>query len=81
MCMWIFADEKLIFDKITAFSTKDNFVVSLQRRVASLCNQLLPEYSSNQFNTFHRCYKHIEDNMWLLAGKKINFDKITAFWT
>ena len=38
-----------------------NFEVSLQCGVASLCNQLLPEFSSNQFETFHRCYKHIED--------------------
>ena len=39
----------------------DNFQVRLQYGVASLCNQLLPEFSSNQFETFHRCYKHIED--------------------
>ena len=29
--------------------------------MASLCNQFLPEFSSNQFETLHRCYKHIED--------------------
>ena len=39
----------------------DNFQVWLQRKVASLCNQLLPEFSSNQFETVHICYKHIED--------------------
>ena len=39
----------------------DNFQVRLQCGVASLCNQLLPEVSSNQFETLHRCYKHIED--------------------
>ena len=39
----------------------DNFQVRLQYGVASLCNQLLPEFSSNEFETFHRCYKHIED--------------------
>ena len=39
----------------------DNFQVRLQYLVASLCNQLLPEFSSNQFETLHRCYKHIED--------------------
>ena len=37
----------------------DNFQVRLQYWVASLCNQLLPEFSSNQFETLHRCYKHI----------------------
>ena len=39
----------------------DNFQVRLQYWVSSLCNQLLPEFSSNQFETLHRCYKHIED--------------------
>ena len=39
----------------------DNFQVRLQYWVESLCNQLLPEFSSKQFETFHRCYKHIED--------------------
>ena len=39
----------------------DNFQVRHQYWVASLCNQLLPEFSSNQFETFHRCYRHIED--------------------
>ena len=39
----------------------DNFQVRLQYGVASLCNQLLSEFSSNQFETLHRCYEHIED--------------------
>ena len=39
----------------------DNFQVRLQYWVANLCNQLFPEFSSNQFQTLHRCYKHIED--------------------
>ena len=39
----------------------DNFQVRLQYWVTSLCNQLLPAFSSNQFETLHRCYKHIED--------------------
>ena len=38
----------------------DNFQVMLQYGVASLCNQVLSEFSSNQFETLHRCYKHIE---------------------
>ena len=38
----------------------DDFQVRFQYGVASLCNQLLQEFSSNQFETFHRCYKHIE---------------------
>ena len=39
----------------------DNFQIRLPFGAASLCNQLLPEFSSNQFETYHRCYKHIED--------------------
>ena len=39
----------------------DNFQVRLQYWVASLCNQLLPGFASNQFETLHRCYKYIED--------------------
>ena len=39
----------------------DNFQVMLQYGVASLCNQLLSEFSGNQFETLHRCYKLIED--------------------
>ena len=57
----------------------DNFQVRLQYGVA--CNQLLPEFSSNQFETLHRCYKHIEDVHVTFRRQKNNFDKITAFWT
>ena len=38
-----------------------NFQVRLQYWVASLCNQLLPEFSRNQFETLPTCYKYIED--------------------
>ena len=62
MCMLIFADEKIFFDKIRAFLTRDNFEVSLQHRVASLCNKLFPGFSSNQFETSHRYY-----NIWKMC--------------
>ena len=39
----------------------NKFQVRLQYWVTSLCKSLLPEFSSNQFETLHRCYKHIED--------------------
>ena len=42
-------------------SVSEDFLPTLQYWVASFCNQLLPEYSSNQFETLRRCYKHIED--------------------
>ena len=63
--------KKNFFDKITAFS--DNFEVSLQQRVASLCNQLLPGFSINQFETLHRCYKHIEDMHMTFSKQENNF--------
>ena len=59
----------------------DKFKVSLQHRVASLCNQLLPGVSSNQFETLHKCYKHIEDVHVTFCRQKIIFDKIMAFLT
>ena len=65
--------KKIIFDKITAFWTKDNFEVSLQRRVASLCNQLLPGFASNQFETLHKCYKHNEDVHVTISKKENHF--------
>ena len=73
-------DVHMIFSKQEILDL-DNFQVRLQYGVASLFNQLHPEFSSNQFETFHRCYKHIEDEHVTLAGKKIIFDEITAFWT
>ena len=50
--------------------------------VASLCNQLLPEFSSNRFESLHRCYKQIEDVLLIFFyGQKLFFDKIMAFAT
>ena len=51
----------------------DNFQVRRQYGVASLCNQLLPEFSSNQFETFHRCDKHIEDVHVTLSRQENHF--------
>ena len=47
----------------------ENFQVRLQYGVASWCNQLLPEFSSYQFETLHRCYKHIEDVHVTFSGQ------------
>ena len=73
----VFSRQKKKFGQNYYILDLDNFQVRLQCGVASLCNQLLPEFSSNQFETFYRCYKHIED----VHDKKIIFDKITTFWT
>ena len=55
----------------------DNFQVRVQVRlqhwVASLCDQLLPEFSSNQFETLHRSFKHIEDVHVTFSRQENNF--------
>ena len=61
MYMWLFEDKKIILQQNYGSFYLDNFDVRLQYRVSSLCNQLLPGFSSNQFETLQRCYKHIED--------------------
>ena len=66
-------DEKIIFDKIRSFSTPDSFEVSLQHRVASLYNQLFPGFSSNQFETLRRYYKHMEDVHVTFSKQENNF--------
>ena len=72
-CAYEFWQSKILFDKITAFSTEDHFQVSLQHRIAKLCNQLLPEFSSNQFETLNRCYKDIEDMHVTFSKQGNNF--------
>ena len=51
----------------------ENFEIRLQYDVASLCNQLYPGFSSNQFETLHRCYKFIEDVHVTFCRRKNNF--------
>ena len=68
-----FCRQKKKIDKIRAFWTEGNFKVSLQRRVASLCNQLLPGFASNQFETLHRCYKHNEDGHATFSRQENHF--------
>ena len=70
-----FSRKKIIFDKNYGILELDNFQVRLQYWVASLCNQLLPEFSSNEFVTLHRYYKHMEDVHVTFSRKKIIFDK------
>ena len=63
----------------------DNFQVRLQVRlqywVAILCNQLLPEFQAINLKLCTDVIGILKMCMWLLAGKKILFDKVTAFWT
>ena len=56
-----------------------NFQVRLQYGVASLCNQLLPMFSSNQFETLHICYKHFEDVHVTFNRQKIISIKVQHF--
>ena len=68
-----FRTEKIIFDKIAAFFYLDNFEVRFQYRVASLCKQLLPEFSRIQFENLHRYYKCFEDVHVNFCTQKYNF--------
>ena len=74
------SSKKIILDKITAFSTLiDNFGARSKYGVASLCNQLLSGFSSNPFETLHRCYKHIEHVHETFCRKK-EFSFFTKLW-
>ena len=53
----------------------DNFQVRLHYGVASLCIQTLPEFPSNQFETLHRCHKHIEDVYVTFCRQENNFSQ------
>ena len=68
-----FSRQENIFGQNYGILDLDNFQVRLQYGVASLCNQLLPECSSNQFETMHRCYKHIEDVHVTFSRQENNF--------
>ena len=60
-------------EKYYRFLNLDNFEVKLQYWVASLCNQLLSGFLSNQFETLHRCYKHSEHVHMTFRTRKNNF--------
>ena len=68
-----FSRQKNYFGQNYGILDSDNFQVRLQYGVASLCNQLLPEFSSNQCETLHRCYKHIEDVHVTFSSQENNF--------
>ena len=69
----IFSRQKNNFWQNYGILDLDNFQVRLQYGVASLCNQLLPEFSSNQFETLQRCYKHIENAHVTFSRQENNF--------
>ena len=77
----IFSKQENNFGQNYGILDLDNFQVSLQYGVASLCNQLLTEFSSNQFEIFQEVISILKMCMCLLADKKIISDKIAAFWT
>ena len=70
---WAFSKQENNFWQNYGILDLDNFQVRLQYGVASLCNQFLPEFSSNQIETLHRCYKHIEDVHVTLSRQENNF--------
>ena len=85
MCMWVFGGARINFDRITAFElhypSPSHLSKYLHCRVWSLCNQLLIQFSVDHFETMHTCCGYIEDVHVNFYRRKINFDKITAFWT
>ena len=69
----IFSKQENHFGQSYGILDLDNFQVWLQYGVASSCNQILPKFSSNQFETLHRCYKHIEDVDVTFGRQENNF--------
>ena len=62
MCMKEFYDEKIIFDKFTAFSQSSTTShIETWLIVHTLCNQLLLERSVYPFSSLQVCYRRIED--------------------
>ena len=57
----------------------DDFQVRLQYCAAKLCNQFLPEFSSNQFETLHSYYKHIEAVHVTFSRQEIILTKLRHF--
>ena len=68
-----FSRQENNFNKNYGILDLDNFQVRLQYWVASLCNQLLPDFLSNRFETLHRCYKHIENVHVTFSRQENNF--------
>ena len=62
MSMGLFDGARINFDRISAFETLIVILGNLlQRRVWSLCNQLLLQFSMDHFETMHTCCGYIED--------------------
>ena len=68
-----FCRRKMFFLQNYGILDLANFQVRHQYGVVSLCNQLLPEFSSNQCETFHRYYKHIDDVHVTFSRQENNF--------
>ena len=62
MCMWVLMELGFILTELQPFKLTvvilGNF---LHCRMWSLCNQLLLQFSMDQFETLHTCCGHIED--------------------
>ena len=60
MCMWVFDDPRINFQRVTAFELS-HFRQVLYCWVWSLCNQLLPKFSVDIFQTLQTYCGRIED--------------------
>ena len=63
--------KKIFLTKLQHFQLKT--ILRLAFNIASLCNQLLPGFASNQFETLHRCYKHNENVQMIFSKQENNF--------
>ena len=68
-------------EKYYGFLNFDKFEVKLQYWVANLCNQHLSGFSSNQFETLHGFYKHIEHVYVTFRRKKYFMTKLQHLFT
>ena len=83
LAYWRYACDFLqaIFEKNYGIFDLEYFEVRFQLGVARLCQQLLSELSSIQFETLHRYYKQVEDVHVTFAHKYITIDTISAILT
>ena len=70
-----FCRPKIILTKLQHFRLKTilRLAFNVGYIVASLCNQILSGFASNQFEALHRCYKHNEDVHVIFSKQERHF--------
>ena len=62
MCMWVFGEARINFDRILACFRLSYFWLLFELRVSSLCNQLLLQFSMSVSQTLQICCGHIRNS-------------------